>query len=39
MKPRTVNMTHRKLMSIIQVGYLGSSDADLRSASAKTTLG
>ena len=32
-------MTHRKLMSIIQVGYLGSSDADLRSASVKTTLG
>ena len=31
MKRRTVNMTHRKLMSIIQVGYLGSSEPDLRS--------
>ena len=32
-------MTHRKLMSIIQVGYLGSSEPDLRSGSAETTLG
>ena len=36
-RPRTVNMTHRKLKSVIQVGYLGSSEADLRSTSAKTT--
>ena len=28
----------KKLMSIIQVGYLGSSEPDLRSVSAKTTL-
>ena len=39
-KPRTVSMTRRKLKSIIiQVGYLGSSEPDLRSGSAKTTLG
>ena len=38
MKPRTVSMAHRKLMSIIQVEYLGSSEPDLRSGSAKTTL-
>ena len=38
-KPRTVSMTHRKLKSIIQVGYLGISEADLRSGSAETTLG
>ena len=38
MIPRTVSMTHRKLRSVIQVGNLGSSEADLRSASAKATV-
>ena len=39
MRPRKVSMIHRKLKSVIQVEYLGSSEPDLRSGSAKTTSG